>query len=184
MSTQTRHLTARAILRAGEWDAAPIDRVRLPYDERFRRRIMLTCVSGRACLLSLAEATVLNDGDALATEAGLVAVEAAPEDLMRVSATDAEHLTRLAWHIGNRHLPAEIGAGYILLRQDHVIADMLTRLGANVERVRAPFSPEGGAYGHGAVHGHDHGHVHGHAHAHSHPHAHDHGADHAGHGDD
>ena len=99
----------------------------------------------------------LEDGDALVLEdGGLVAVEAAAEPLVEVTAPPAA-LARLAWHIGNRHTPAEIGGGRILVQRDHVIEDMLARLGARPAQVMAPFRPEGGAYGHGRTHGHHHG---------------------------
>ena len=78
---------------------------------------------------------------------------------------DAKHLMRLAWHIGNRHTPCQIEAGRLLIREDHVLEAMLRQLGATVTKVREPFTPEGGAYGHGRTMGHDHGH--GHVHHHS-----------------
>ena len=82
-----------------------------------------------------------------------VAIFAAPEALIEVTGND---LTRIAWHIGNRHTPCQIAEGRLLIREDHVMADMLMRLGANVRRVTEPFTPEGGAYGHGRTHGHAH----------------------------
>ena len=84
----------------------------------------------------------------------MIAVEAAPEPLLRITGD----LTRLAWHIGNRHTPCQIAGDHLLIRADHVLADMLARLGATVEPVTGAFTPEGGAYGHGRTHGHDHGH--------------------------
>ena len=89
-------------------------------------------------------------------DGALVAVEAAAEPLAEVTAEPAA-LARLAWHVGNRHTPAEIGDGRLLIQRDHVIEDMLAKLGAAVRHVRAPFRPEGGAYGHGRTHGHHHG---------------------------
>jgi urease accessory protein len=104
----------------------------------------------------------LSDGDGLRLEDGrVVLVKAAAEDLMEVTATSPHHLMRLAWHIGNRHLPAAIGADRILIRPDHVIAEMIEGLGGRVRPVRAPFEPEGGAYSHGHAHHSDH-HDHGH----------------------
>ena len=87
-------------------------------------------------------------------------MRAAPEPLAEVAAEGAE-LARLAWHVGNRHAPAQIGAGRLWIRRDHVLEAMLARLGATVRPVMAPFTPEGGAYGHGRTHGHSHGHGHG-----------------------
>ena len=103
--------------------------------------------SGLAFLLDLAESTVLRHGDGLVLEDGrIVEVRAKPEPLLEVRGRHAQHLARLAWHLGNRHLPAAIEASRILIRPDHVIAAMLVGLGATVTEVGAPFDPEGGAY--------------------------------------
>jgi urease accessory protein len=89
----------------------------------------------------------LADGDLLVTADGRhIAVVAKPEALMEVSATDPANLARLAWHIGNRHLPAQILAHALRIRADHVIADMARGLGAVVTALEAPFEPERGAY--------------------------------------
>lgn len=136
---------------------APADTVTLAYDDRFRRRIALTGDGGLAFLLDLPEPTDLRHGDRLALSDGRqIELRAAEEPLMRATARDALHLARLAWHIGNRHLPCEITEGALTLRRDHVIAAMLRGLGAGVSDVVAPFSPEGGAYGRGRVQGHLH----------------------------
>lgn len=160
-------LRARKHVKAGEWTEPAADRLVLGYDDRFRRRIRLTTESGITVLLDLSEATILQDGDGLVLDDGrVVAIAAAPEPLMEVIPGDRVPLARLAWHIGNRHLEAEIDLGSIRLRRDHVIRDMLELLGAQVRDVEAPFRPEGGAYGHGRTFGHDHG---GHSHGgHSH----------------
>ena len=161
-------LRATEIVPAGHW--TPRDTVTLAFEDRFRRRIRLVGDKGFEFLLDLAEATVLRDGDGLRLEdGGMIAVRAADEDLIEIT---GGNLGRIAWHIGNRHLPAEIDGGRILIRDDHVIVDMLLGLGAQVKRVRAPFNPEGGAYG---QHNHDphHPHAHGHGHGRAHPHHHD-----------
>jgi urease accessory protein len=143
------------VLPAGRWTGSPADRVVLDYDGRHRRRIVLTGTSGRQYLLDLAEATHLRDGDGLAlADGGVLQVVARPEPLLEVRAASHEALTRLAWHIGNRHLIAAIGPDRILIRRDHVIAHMLGRQGAIVREVEEAFDPEGGAY---QDHGHDHG---------------------------
>jgi urease accessory protein len=135
------------VLPADAWTEEPADRVVLDYDGRHRRRIVLTGASGRQYLLDLAEAAHLKDGDGLKLEAGgVVRVEAKPEPLLEVRAAGPEALLRLAWHIGNRHLTAQVFADRILIRRDHVIAHMLEHLGARVAEVEAPFDPEGGAY--------------------------------------
>jgi urease accessory protein len=165
------------ILPAGHWLAsARRDTVTLTFDDRFRRRIRLTGDNGLVFLLDLADATVLQHGDGLKLETGgIVEVRAAEESLVEVTAADAGALARLAWHLGNRHLPAEIADHRILIRDDHVIVDMLKGLGATVRHVSAPFNPEGGAYG---QHNHDTAHPHAHGHHHHHHDDHDHGHDH------
>lgn len=136
---------------------APIDTVTLDYDDRYRRRIALTGDNGFEFLLDLPKVVELRDGDDLQLDDGRhVRVRAAPEPLMKATATDPHHLIRTAWHVGNRHLPCEIHADHLILRFDHVIYEMLEQLGALVERIEAPFNPEGGAYGYGRTHSHEH----------------------------
>lgn len=160
-------LRATEIAPAGTWADEPADTVRLDYDHRTRRRIALTAAGGLAFLLDLAKTPVLVAGDGLRLEDGrIVAVEAAPERLLEIACADERALARIAWHLGNRHLTAEIGARHIYIRDDHVIADMARGLGAEVRPVQRPFNPEGGAYGQGPAHGHGHGHSHGHDHHH------------------
>ncbi|WP_426958690.1 urease accessory protein UreE [Muricoccus radiodurans] len=166
---------ATSVIPAGHWNAAEArDAVTLDFDDRHRRRRRYTGEGGFAFLLDLPDAVVLNDGDGLALEGGgAVAVRAAPEPLVEVTAADHAHFARLAWHLGNRHLPAEIGADRILIRDDHVITAMLRGLGATLRCVQAPFNPEGGAYGeHNRQTGHHHGPVHTHGHDHAHEHHH------------
>ena len=150
-------LRAERIERSGHW---PRERARstvtLGYDDRHRRRLRLTSDAGEAFLLDLPQASVLQDGDGLALSDGSwFAVKAAPEALIEVTAPTPELLARLAWHIGNRHLPAQIEAQCILIRDDHVIAAMLEGLGAKLRCIAAPFAPERGAYD---SHGHRHDH--------------------------
>ena len=138
----------------------PADRVTLAFEDRHRRRVAMKSDGGLVFLLDLPEATVLRHGDGLVMEDGrIVEVRAKPEALLEVRGRDDQHLARLAWHLGNRHLPASIEPARILIRPDHVIAAMLIGLGAEVSAVEAPFDPEGGAYaqaeGHSAgQHGH------------------------------
>jgi urease accessory protein len=139
------------------------DSVMLDFDGRHRRRMTLHTEGGEELLLDLAQTAALTDGDRLVTEDGRhIRVVARPEALMEVSAADPAQLVRLAWHVGNRHLPTEIAGSLLYLRHDHVIAAMLEQLGATVRFVDRPFNPEGGAYGHGQTHGHDHHHDHHH----------------------
>ena len=122
------------------------------------RRRRLVTAGEREILVDLAETVSLNHGDRLQlVDGGLVEVRAAPEALLEVTGD----LPRLAWHIGNRHTPCQILAHRLLIQQDHVLQAMLEGLGAHVRPVEEPFTPEGGAYGHGRTMGHDHGHSHG-----------------------
>lgn len=164
---------ATSVAAAGAWpEAEARDTVTVDFDDRFRRRKLYTAEGGLAFLLDLPEAQVLRDGDGLAlATGGFVRVKAAPEPLIEVTATDPQHLLRLAWHLGNRHLPTEISGSRILIRHDHVILRMLEGLGATVRAVEAPFNPEGGAYGeHNRMPAHPHGHHHHHDHGHEHNH--------------
>jgi urease accessory protein len=152
-------LRATEIVLAGLWDGRAADVVRLDYDGRTRRRIALTGAGGLDFLLDLAKAPLLRSGDGIRLEDGrIVAVEAAPERLLEIACKDERALARIAWHLGNRHLATEIGERVLIVREDHVIADMARGLGAEVKLVERPFNPEGGAYGHGAVQGHSPGH--------------------------
>lgn len=170
-----------------------IDTVVLDHEGRHRRRIALTGEGGTEVLLDLEKPAALQDGDALKLEDGrLVRVRAADQDLVEVKAENPLRLLRVAWHIGNRHTPAEITADAIYIEDDHVLVEMVRGQGCSVKAVRRPFQPERGAYdqgGHGHDHHghhdhghHDHGHSHDHAHDHGHGHAHDHARHDHGHG--
>jgi len=149
---------ASATASAGTWREPAGDSGTLDFDDRRRRRIALTGDGGLSFLLDLPDVPSLRDGDAVVLDDGRhVLVRAAPETLLEIEASDARHLARLAWHLGNRHLPVEVSEGSLRIRNDHVIADMVRQLGARAAVIEAPFNPEGGAYGHGRTHGHDHG---------------------------
>lgn len=164
-------LRANEVIPQGTWAGAAIDTVVLDFDARHRRRMAMQGVNGLDFLLDLPEAAALADGDGLRLADGrVVAVEAAAERLLEVTCDDAYHMVRVAWHLGNRHLPTAIEAGRLLIRDDHVIAEMLRGLGARVRTIEAPFHPEGGAYGEGRVHGHDHAHADDHGDAPGHHH--------------
>ena len=133
--------------------------VTLDYDGRFQRRRVMRSNEGMSFLLDLEKTTHIQPGDSLVLEDGRrLLVIAAEENLLKVVAHDSQHLAKLAWHIGNRHLPCSVKDGHLLIRHDHVIAEMLKLLGGEVEEVSAPFDPEGGAYGHGRTHDHKHSH--------------------------
>lgn len=160
---------------AGTWTAAPADRVTLDLDDRYRRRAVLTGAGGLTFLLEEPSAVHLHHGDGLELEDGrLVEVQAEPEDLLEIFADDAAHLVKIAWHLGNRHLPTQLMGESLRIRRDHVIEDMVQKLGGRIVPLSAPFDPEGGAYGHGRTQGHDHSHGHSHDHGHDHGHGHSH----------
>jgi urease accessory protein len=142
--------------RAGEWPMArALGSLTLGFADRNRRRGRLATDGGEPVLLDLPQPGALADGDGLAFEGGgWVAVRAAPEDVLDVEAADPRHLARLAWHLGNRHLPLEVlGDGRLRIAYDHVIEQMLAGLGARTARRRAPFQPEAGAYAGAHRHG-------------------------------
>ena len=142
-----------------EFEGKILDMVTLDFDSRRRRRLKLTADQGTEFLLDLPEVQTLRDGDVLVLEDGRgIRVRASNELVADITCKDLAHLVRVAWHLGNRHLPTELLEGRLRIRQDHVIEAMAEHLGADVTRRRAPFNPEGGAYGHGETHGHDHDH--------------------------
>lgn len=158
-----------------------IDHVTLDHEGRHRRRIALKGEGGLEFLLDLEKATALNDGDAVRLEDGrLVRVEAAPQPLLEIRAENPLRLMRIAWHIGNRHTPAEIGPDAIYIEDDHVLAEMVRGQGGTATPVTRPFRPERGAYDHDC--GHEHGDGHGHQHHHGdEPHHHGPGCGHSDH---
>jgi urease accessory protein len=169
-------MRAIAIKKATSWSGAAADSVVLDYDDRHRRRLAMTGTRGAEFLLDLPEAAELRGGDALVLDDGrLIEVVAAPEPLLEIRCADPLHLARVAWHLGNRHLPTQLLPRALRIRRDHVIADMATQLGAKVIEIEAPFDPERGAYAAPAEHRHDdHDRQH-HDHQHSHHHGYDHG---------
>ena len=152
MIRASRHIAA------GDWNGPPADSITLERERRDRRRIALTSDGGLRFLLDLPARVLLRHGDGLVLEDGrAIEVRARPEPLLEACAEDTARLSRLAWHLGNRHLEAQIEPTRILIRRDRVIAEMLTRLGAALAEVIEPFDPEGGAYD-GPGHGHEHNH--------------------------
>ncbi len=140
---------AAHLIAAGEWLARRESAtVTLTYAERCRRRVRLLDDAGAPFLLDLARPARLADGDGLVLADGtIIRVVAAREPLIEAGAADARHLARLAWHVGNRHVPAEIVDDRRLrITHDAVLLEMLRGLGADVCTVTAPFDPEGGAY--------------------------------------
>jgi urease accessory protein len=162
---------AAHILPAGTWDRSKeADRIALTHDNRHRRRFVMKGEGGTEFLLDLVDAAYLRDGDGLALEDGrVVRVQAASEPVVDITG-DPHLIARVAWHIGNRHVPAQILPDRIRIARDHVLEAMIAMLGAKVMRTEAPFDPEPGAYA-GEAHSQGHGHHH---HDHSHGHSHEH----------
>ena len=190
-------LTVNKLIPQGRGLAAALLRraasIELDWDVRQKSRFDATDSAGRQVGVFLPRGTVVRGGDVLVAEDGsLIVVKAAPQAVLVVRHC-SEHgapsdLLRAAYHLGNRHVPAELTPDRLKLEPDHVLADMLRRMHLIVTEETAPFDPEGGAYGggahgHGHGHGHEHGHGHGHGHEHAHGHAHEPGHGHAhGHG--
>ena len=180
-------IRANFISTRGAWQATAADTIVLDYEGRHRRRVTMTATRGTEFLLDLPEAVVLRGGDALILEDGrLIEIVAAPEALAEVRCGYPRQLARVAYHVGNRHVQAEILDNRLRMRRDHVLEDMVRGLGAKVSHIEAPFEPDTGAYepvvqvkhahhGH-AHHGHDHHDHKGHDHA-AHEHGHEHGDD-------
>lgn len=159
-------LKAVAVLPAGKLSvgAQPAGTAVLAHDERHLRRKAITLSDGSRILVDLPEPVMLSAGDSLVLEDGRhVLIAAAVEDLLEIVPRDPLHLSELAWHIGNRHLPAAIETERILILRDHVIADMLRQLGAELHEIAAPFTPLRGAYSGNGAHQHEGRHYHLHA---------------------
>jgi urease accessory protein len=166
-------IRATRVLAASLWSHAASDVVVLDFDARHRRRMTMTGEKGLTFLLDLPEAVALRDGDGLILDDGrIVAVRAALEPVAEISAPDAATLMRLAWHLGNRHLPAQLTADRIVIRRDHVIEEMVAGLGGSVRLISAAFDPEAGAYAPASAQAHSHAEAHSHSHSHSHTHHH------------
>lgn len=129
-------------------------RLVLPFDARQKSRQLAALDTGEEVALVLPRGTVLRGGDlVVASDGRVVEVVAPPEPLLHVTADSPEALARAAYHLGNRHVPVQVGEGWLRLAKDHVLEVMLEGLGAHVSALEAAFEPEAGAYG--AHHRHD-----------------------------
>lgn len=167
--------------------------LRLPFEQRQKSRLHAHLASGEEVALMLPRGEVLRGGDLVtASDGRVIEVVAAPEKVLHIECAGAADLTRAAYHLGNRHVPVQVGEGFLRIGADHVLEEMLKGLGAKVKHMDAPFEPEAGAYGAGHRHeekghggkihefgepghggDHDHGHEHDHHHEHGdHPHHH------------
>jgi urease accessory protein len=132
------------------------DYIELPFDRRQKSRLRVKTKSGQDAALFLERGQILRGGDFLRSEDGLVLqVIASQEPVYDVTAKTPQALMRAAYHLGNRHVPLQVGDGFLRLEQDYVLKEMLLGLGMQVAEIYAPFEPEAGAYGGGHRHGHD-----------------------------
>ena len=162
ISTKLDHIHADTVI---------TDVVSLSFDLRQKSRIRVTLQSGAEAALYMQRGTILRGGDFLRADSGeVIEVIAADQAVMKVTATTSKALTRAAYHLGNRHVPLEIGDGWLKLETDSVLKEMLLGLGVEVEELQAPFEPESGAYAAAGHHHHDADHPHEHAHTHGHSH--------------
>jgi urease accessory protein len=148
--------------------------LKLPFDLRQKSRLRTKLVSGEEVALMMPRGEVLRGGDLVtASDGRVIEVLAEPEKLLHV---ESESLPKVAYHLGNRHVPVQVGEGFLRIAEDHVLEEMLRKLGAKVSRVEAPFEPEAGAYAGGQQHQHDEmghgGKIHDHHHDHDHDHDH------------
>ena len=145
-------LRAIKLIRLAGTPGQAFDTIVLEAHDRHLRRKLLTTIAHAEILADLEKPVFIEDGDHLALEDGrFIEVQAAEEELFEVTGVSPAHMVRLGWHIGNRHLAAQLESIRILIKPDPVIRDMLLRLGAEVRVVREQFEPEHGAY-------HSHGH--------------------------
>ncbi|WP_339617742.1 urease accessory protein UreE [uncultured Gilvimarinus sp.] len=162
-------------------EAAPgaVLEVEATFEQRQKSRYRTTTRCGKPLGWFIERGHVLLDGEVLECSDGQqVRVIAALEPVSQVTSDDALALTRAAYHLGNRHMPLQIGAGFLRYQHDHVLDLMVEGLGLRVNFEKQPFQPENGAY-HGKSHGHAHSHAHGHSHSHAHSNSHDHHAEHS-----
>ena len=166
-------------------------RLKLPFEARQKSRLRTRLESGEEVGLVLPRGEILRGGDLVtASDGRVIEIVSQEEKTLHIEAASPQALAKVAYHLGNRHVPVQVGENFLRIAEDHVLEEMVKKLGAKVSRVEAPFEPEAGAYagghqhdemGHGGKihdHHHDHDHDHDHAHDHGHGHGHDHGHDH------
>ncbi|MCX9157470.1 urease accessory protein UreE [Niveibacterium sp. 24ML] len=134
-------------------DTAPTEKLVLNFDARTKSRLRTALANGEEVGLFLPRGTILRGGDLLLAKDGrVVEVVSAPESLLEAQCASAFELARAAYHLGNRHVAVQVGAGWLRIQADHVLETMLVGLGATVRKVTAAFEPEAGAYAHGHHH--------------------------------
>lgn len=170
-------------------------RLELPFDSRQKTRLRTRLSTGEDVALMLPRGEILRGGDlVVASDGRVIEVVAQSERVLHITCATPQDLTRAAYHLGNRHVPVQVGDGFLRIAADHVLEDMLRGLGATIAALEGAFEPEAGAYGGGhrhnddeqghggkihqygehAGHDHDHDHDHGHGHGHDHGHGHKH----------
>ena len=133
--------------------------LKLPFDLRQKSRLRTRLMSGEDAWLMLPRGDILRGGDLLqAADGRIVEVVSETEDVLHVTCANATALARASYHLGNRHVPVQVGDGFLRIAADHVLAEMLRGLGATLTAMRAPFEPEAGAYGNHGNHGGGHHH--------------------------
>lgn len=138
-----------------------IERLVLSFHQRQKSRLKVMLDSGEEIGLILPRGTVLKEGDIISTEQGdLIQIVAAAETVSTIQANDAHLLLRIAYHLGNRHVPLQVEAGWLRYAHDHVLDDMVVLLGGQVSVTQASLHPEKGAYGGGHKHNDHHNHEH------------------------
>jgi len=184
-------IKAKLKMRRGAYAVDVKARLELPFEKRQKSRLRAQLDSGEEIALNLPRGEVLRGGDlVVASDGRIVEIVAQPEQVVHAVCADAAGLARAAYHLGNRHVPVEVGEGFLRFAADHVLEAMLQGLGATLTQMQAPFEPEAGAYagGHqhhgdgdggarihefGAAHDYDHDHDHDHAQC-GHDHTHEH----------
>ena len=151
-------ITAKLKARRSAYAVPVKGTLRLPFEARQKSRLRTRLVTGEEVALALPRGEVLRGGDlVIASDARVIEVVAEPEKLLHIESSE---LARVAYHLGNRHVPVEVGEGYLRIAEDHVLEEMVRKLGARVSHIEAPFEPEGGAYDSTQAHAHDHHHHH------------------------
>jgi urease accessory protein len=179
-------IKAKLKVRQGAYRVSVSDRLELTFDSRQKSRLRTRLVSGEEVALMLPRGEILRGGDLVtAADGRVIEIVSCMEKILHIEAGTPQDLAKAAYHLGNRHVPVQVGETFLRIAEDHVLEEMLVKLGAKVSHVEAPFEPEAGAYAGGHQHRHDemgHGgkihefgeHKHGHGHDHGHDHDHDH----------